>query len=212
MAATETSGAERALRRDAAANRDRILDAARAAFDARGLDVGMDEIAALAGVGVGTIYRRFPSKEDLIAAVVDELPATIRQIMIEALAAEDVAAGWAGFLDGMGELQVARVGCLPRLWNAADDEVRREVTDLGRALLARAQAAGVVRVDLVYEDVTMLLWSMQAIIERTVAIEPGAWRRYLELASSSLSPGGSPLSQRPLSAEEAAAVSRAAAR
>ena len=212
MAATETPSAERTLRRDAAANRDRILDAARHAFDERGLDVGMDEIAALAGVGVGTIYRRFSSKEELIGAVVDELPSAIRQIMLDALADEDVAAGWAGFLDAMGELQAARVGCLSRLWNAADDEVRHEVTDLGRTLLARAQAAGVVREDLVYEDVSMLLWSMQAIIERTSTIAPGVWRRYLELASRSLSPGGAPLAHRALRPAEAVAVSAAAAR
>ena len=64
---------EPALRRDAARNRDKILAAARAAFDEEGVDVGVEVIAQRAGVGVGTLYRRFPTKELLIEAVVDEV-------------------------------------------------------------------------------------------------------------------------------------------
>jgi AcrR family transcriptional regulator len=202
----------RSLRRDAAENRDRILDAARALFDEDGLDVGMDAIAERAGVGVGTVYRRFSSKEELIEAVVGELPSAIRDVILDALAHESIAEGWASFLDQMGALQVAHVGCLPRLWNAADEEVRLEVTELGRTLLVAAQEAGVVRADIVYEDVSMLLWSMQAIIERTLPIEPDAWRRHLELFSQALAPGGAPLSARALTPDEVAAASRAAAR
>src|SRR5829696_9880810 len=68
MASTEP----RALRADAERNRRRILDAARSVFAEHGLGVGVDAVARAAGVGVGTIYRRFPTKQDLLAAVVED--------------------------------------------------------------------------------------------------------------------------------------------
>lgn len=66
-------GSGKALRRDAAENRQRLLDAAATVFSARGLDVGVDEIARVAGVGVGTLYRRFPTKDALISELVRQV-------------------------------------------------------------------------------------------------------------------------------------------
>jgi AcrR family transcriptional regulator len=194
------------LRRDAAENRARILAAARVIFDEEGLDAGMDEIARRAGVGVGTVYRRFDSKEELIAAALADLPAQLRELIAAAEEADSVADGFFGFLAAVGELQAAHVGCLSRLWSSADAESRTETTELGRALLERAQAAGVVRADLVYEDVSMLFWSLQGVIERTLAVHPDAWRRHLELLISGLRPGGEALAGTPLSPAEADAI------
>ena len=69
---TRTPTPDTVLRRDARANRDRILAAARAAFAAGGVDVPVEEIAERAGVGMGTLYRRFPTKHDLVEAVIEE--------------------------------------------------------------------------------------------------------------------------------------------
>jgi AcrR family transcriptional regulator len=191
------------LRRDAAENRDRILAAARSLFVEEGLDAGMDEIARRAGVGVGTVYRRFDSKEELIVAALADLPAQLAALIAAAEAAESVAEGFFGFLEAVGELQAANVGCLSRLWSAADATSRAETTELGRALLTRAQAEGVVRADLVYEDVSVLLWSLQGVIERTLSVRPDAWRRHLELLIAGLRPGAAPLVGPPLTEAEA---------
>ncbi len=200
----------KALRCDAARNRDRILDAARATFNEEGLDAGMDVIAQRAHVGVGTIYRRFPSKEDLIAAVLDEILVSIRDLVAEAHAHDSVAEGFGFYLTAMGQLQVDHIGFLPRLWSDVDDEVRREITELALDLLARAQAAGVVRSDVVYADVLSILWSLRGIIDRTAAVSPDAWKRYLELVSQSLLPGGAALQNPPMTQRQADAVARSA--
>src|SRR3954453_17931999 len=84
---------DRPLRADAERNRERILDAAREAFAEDGLDVGLHEIARRAGVGGGTVYRRFPDKQELIEALFEDRIAEVLGIAEEALAEED---GWTG--------------------------------------------------------------------------------------------------------------------
>src|SRR3954462_5797910 len=86
----------RPLRADAARNRALILDAARAAFAEGGLDVGVEEIARRAGVGMGTLYRRFPTKESLIHAIFDQRIEDLQPVMDRALAGDDA---WQGFVD-----------------------------------------------------------------------------------------------------------------
>src|SRR3954465_4513652 len=83
------------LRRDGERNRGRILDAARRAFAELGLDVGVDEIARRAGVGVGTLYRRFPTKQSLVAAICDARLGELQPAIDAALAEEDP---WTGFV------------------------------------------------------------------------------------------------------------------
>jgi AcrR family transcriptional regulator len=172
------------LRRDAARNRDKILAAARAAFDEDGVDVGVERIAQRAGVGVGTLYRRFPTKELLIQAVVDEVLQSILSAARTALEDESPANGLAEFLRAVGWLQFEHAGCLTRLWNQTPGDVLDEIEAATSSLLARAQAVGAVRADLVYEDVTVLLWSLRGVIEATSSVSPDAWLRHLELLLS----------------------------
>src|SRR3954449_6757081 len=101
---------DRPLRADAERNRERILDAAREAFAEGGLDVGLHEIAKRAGVGVGTVYRRFPEKEELIAALFEDRIEDVIAIAEEALAEEDAWTGLEHFLHRTCELQVADHG------------------------------------------------------------------------------------------------------
>jgi AcrR family transcriptional regulator len=186
------------LRRDAAENLGKVLGAARASFDQDGFDVGMEVIARRAGVGVGTIYRRFPTKADLIAAVVDEVVTEIRDAALAANSHPSPSDGFRGFLFAVGRVQFSHAGCLSKLWSAADASVVTEVEDLSRALLARAQAEGTIRDDIVYEDVAALFWSLQGVIERTAAVSPDAWMRHLELAVQSLTLARGSLERAPL--------------
>ena len=94
----------RPLRADAARNRTRILDAARAAFAEAGLDVGVEEIARRAGVGKGTLYRRFPTKEALVRAIFDDLLEDIERLATEADAVPDAR-------DAFARSSARRRGC-----------------------------------------------------------------------------------------------------
>ena len=87
-----------ALRRDARENRDRILAAARAAFAAEGVDVPVEAIAERAGVGMGTLYRRFPTKHDLVQAVIEESLDRFVVAAEEGLAEDDPWTGFTGFV------------------------------------------------------------------------------------------------------------------
>jgi AcrR family transcriptional regulator len=192
-----------ALRQDAARNRVKILAAALAVFDEEGVDVGVELIAHRAGVGMGTLYRRFPTKELLIEAVVDELLERVLNVARAALENESASDGFAEFLRSVGWLQFEHAGCLGRLWSRSDNEWRSRIEVLTRTLLSRAQEAGTVRQDLVYEDVIVLFWSLRGVIEATSSISPDAWLRYFELLLLSLAPSARPLRFPPLTAEEA---------
>jgi len=196
------------LRRDAARNRDKILAAARSAFDELGVDVGVEVIAQRAGVGVGTLYRRFPTKELLIGSVVDEVLTEVLEAARTALDDPSPADGFTGYLTAVGRLQFEHAGCVARLWTSADSSLRDAIEATGRLVLARAQEAGAVRADLVYEDVVVLFWSQRGVIEATAAVSPEAWLRHLELLLTSLAPVARgrplrPLRHPPLTADQA---------
>src|SRR5438309_11180038 len=101
---------EKPLRADAERNRGRILDAAAELFAAKGLSVGLDEIAQHAGVGVGTAYRRFPDKRQLIEELFEDRVDSMAQLGEDALAADDPWEGLVGFLEQATELQIANRG------------------------------------------------------------------------------------------------------
>lgn len=198
----DPTGSESTLRRDAARNRDKILAAARAAFDDEGVDVGVEVIAQRAGVGVGTLYRRFPTKELLIEAVVSEVLDAVLSAATTALEHESPADGFTEYLRAVGWLQFEHAGCLTRLWNDSPGDVRAQIEAAGRSLLSRAQDAGAVRADLVYEDVVVLFWSLRGVIEATATVSPEAWLRHLDLLVTALAPNGEALRHPPLTAQQ----------
>jgi AcrR family transcriptional regulator len=188
------------LRRDAAANRERILAAAVEVIGAAGADASVDDIARRAGVGVGTVYRRFPTKEALIQAITAQL---LRDLVGHAQTAGAAApdAGLKVFLTGAGELQARYAGCLWQLWSSGpeSDEIRGQLRAAVQEVLSRAQDVGAVREDLTYEDVAMFLWSMAGVVESVRDVQPDLWRRSLDIMLLGSKPSAERL-HRPLAA------------
>jgi AcrR family transcriptional regulator len=184
--ATADKNGGKPLRRDAAHNRDLLLAAAGEVFDAHGLDASVAEVARVAGVGMGTLYRRFPTKEALIDALVRELlNATIT--MARDAAGEPAGTGLEQFLQKSGAYWAQHPGCLPRLWRTDDDlvDIARELI---AALLADAKKHGRVRHDLTSTDLTMAMWATRGVQETTHGFAPDAWRRHLDLLIAGMRP------------------------
>ena len=182
---------ERPLRRDAAENRERLLRAAFDLFAEQGAEVGVNDIARRAGVGPGTLYRRFPTKEALIDAlydiVFDEILDTVRQ----ALDSEEPGEALELCLRRSGEIMASHRGCLARLWTARPDGAGDRAPEWWAVMdrmLERAQSAGRVRRDVTVQDVRACLISVRCIVEETVVDSPDLWRRHVELLLAGLRP------------------------
>lgn len=177
---SSTSG--RALRADAVQNRRRIARAAREVFEERGLDAPLDEIAGRAGVGAGTLYRRFPTREDLVQAAFEDELETWAAIAEESLRCQDPWVGFSTFIEricgtmatnrGFSELIISR---LPTS-EAAETFSERWTCALG-SLVRRAQEAGALREDLVVEDILLFLMANAGVVQVTRCAAPHAWRR-----------------------------------
>lgn len=147
-------GCGRPLRADARKNRARLLAAAEEAFAEHGISVPIDEIARRAGVGVGTLYRHFPTKEALFAAVVATRLETLRDESCCLLGWDDPGAAFARFAELLAELVRAKHDLAEALVEAGIDikadmaPVMDEMNANVEQLVARAQAAGALRADL----------------------------------------------------------------
>jgi AcrR family transcriptional regulator len=204
---------EKPLRRDAAENRQRLLSAAGRVFAEHGPDAGVDEVAREAGVGMGTLYRRFANKQALIDELVGELRRELLAIARTAATASD-GTGLEKLLFEAAELQAAQSGCLRRLWQYSDaepeamEETRRHIAQLLKA----AQRQGRVRDEITPADIAVMMWSVRGVIETTTAVAPKAWRRHLELLVAGMRPAGSavaPLTEKPLTPAEIRKIGRA---
>jgi AcrR family transcriptional regulator len=173
------------LRRDAAANRERILDAARPLFAEHGLEASMDEVARAACVGPATLYRRFPTKEALLDAILGEVVDRFDAFAQEAVEQDDAFAGLERFLERLAQLQQDNRAFLDmlalRMRDADLAEARARVRRLIEQLIARAQEQGTLRTDLAATDLYVVLWELGRVIEKTGALAPELWRRYLAL-------------------------------
>ncbi|MFD6063653.1 TetR family transcriptional regulator [Rhodococcus wratislaviensis] len=196
----------KALRRDAAENRQRLLDAAATVFSARGLDVGVDEIARVAGVGIGTLYRRFPTKDALISELVRQVLEEFVALANEALSAPD-GEGLEQMLYGSGTLLASNRGCLSRMWS--DDEttiLRDEYRRILFELLARAKQHGRIREDATDADLDLIFWSVRGVIATTRGVTDTGWRRIMAVMIAGLRPGADNLDAIPMSAQHVAQI------
>ncbi len=177
----------RRLRADAARNRDAIVAMARDVFAEQGLEAPLEAIAARAGVGIATLYRRFPTREKLVAAALTEKVAEYAEAAEQALAVADPWDGFAGFVRRICELQASDRGLsdLLSMTLSADERVeqlRRTANNRVITLIERAKADGALREDFTGEDLVLLLIATAAVMHVTRADAPGAWRRFVALA------------------------------
>ena len=195
----------RPLRADAERNRARILAAAAEVFADRGLDVSLDEIAAHAGVGVGTVYRRFPDKDALIDALFEEKIDRAVELADRALEIEDPWEAFTTFMRGMCRMQAGDRGFKDALLvrDRGRERVaaaRERIAPRAMKLLDRAQEAGAVRSDLGPFDVPMLNLCVSLIADRTREVAPDYWERVLTIIIDGISAQGpaSPMPVEPL--------------
>jgi len=197
------------LRSDALDNRERILDAARALFSADGLDVPMREIARRAEVGPATLYRRFPTKQVLVAeAFADQLRAC-RAIVDEGCADPDPWRGLCLVIEKICELHARDRGfteAFMATFPGAPDVAGREYTVKAVAGLAqRAKDAGHLRSDFVLDDLILILMANKGIHAASTATQFMASRRFAGLAIQALEacPQHAPLPPAPRLGSEA---------
>jgi AcrR family transcriptional regulator len=176
--------AARPLRRDAERNRHRILEAAAEAFAKRGLTITMDDIAEHAGVGVGTVYRRFPQKELLIEALFEERVGELVALAEEALDADDPWQGLVDFLERAQALQATNRGLKELVLSTEHGRqrvacVRERLGPLAEELVRRAQASGQMRPDVDGSDLPLVQVMLGAIVDVTRDVAPDTWRRML---------------------------------
>lgn len=191
VVATETSP-RRPLRKDAARNRELLIAAAREVFATRGSEASLDDIARHAHLGVGTAYRHFSNKHELIAAIVDQELERFVGFAETARASEDAWAGLVGFFEAMLEVQRTNQGLREVLTGAtADlgDDVERRVMSPLEALLRRAQQAGQVREDAEPSDIGFVILMLCTVSDVASTTAPDLWRRYLPIVLDGLRPG-----------------------
>jgi len=169
------------LRADAQRNLGRVLDAAAEVLAEQGPNASVDEIARRAGVGHGTVFRRFPTKEALVAAVVCKRLGEISAAAAALLDEGDAGQAFEAFVWQIAEVYARDRSIFEGLPQCAEIpdvvEAKHEFLDVVRRLVARAQADGAVRADLAAEDVPMMVGS--AILGSTWSGADDAWRRYV---------------------------------
>jgi AcrR family transcriptional regulator len=183
----------RPLRRDAERNRQRILAAAAEVFNERGLEASLDDIARHAGVGVGTVYRRFRTKEELVEALFLERLDSVEALACEASAAPDPWSGLVSFMEHLTEIMAGDLGLRQMLMFATYGQdlaavARRRNVPLIERLVERAQAAGQLRADIRQTDIPFIVFMLAEATRLAQAADPGIWRRYLTLILDGMRP------------------------
>lgn len=181
-----TAPPPRRLRADAARNQQRILEAARRLFAERGLEVTLDDVAEAAGVGVGTVYRRFANKQELIVEVFEHNIAEMAEMVETANRNPDP---WAGLTE------VFEYACQHMAQNRGFGEVMLEIPDAQarfawvrerikpaiERLIERARAAGVLREGIAPSDFFVLVSMVETIAAFARPVDPEVWRRYMTI-------------------------------
>ncbi|MCJ0901953.1 TetR/AcrR family transcriptional regulator [Rhodococcus sp. ARC_M6] len=201
---------ERPLRADAARNRQLIIDAARELFAEEGIDVTLDDVARRARVGVGTVYRRFSNKEELIDGVFQQNFADMAAATEASLANPDPWDALVTFAEfACGRMSVNRG--LKDVLNGTDEGCeqvagqRSIIEPAVEEIFKRAQDAGMLRPDAVPTDLFGLIFMVGAVTEFAQPVNPTVWRRYMSVMLDGLRAEGlhrDPLPLPPLSSDE----------
>ena len=212
---TPIAGEQRPMRRHARRNHERLVEAAREVFGDQGVEAPLDAIARRAGVGIGTLYRHFSTREALVEAIFERRIGELVAVADAALAEPDGWTAFAGLLERTLELQAGdrvlkevflRHPPPPGRLASVREDLRRRLEEV----VARAQARGELRADFTFADLALLLWSFRPVIDATAAVAPDAWRRHLHLLLDGLrAPAATPQSQPPLTDDDLHAAMRA---
>jgi AcrR family transcriptional regulator len=177
---------DRPLRADARRNREKIMASAAELFASRGREAQMEEIAAHCGLGMGTLYRHFPSKQALLTAMVRErfrgmadLARAAEQIADPGESFEKLLSSYLEAAEGDASFQLALMGSGDVEWRGLSEE-KAAFGDAVSRVIERAVAAGAVRGDLAYADFILLSRGVMS----TMYFKPAGnadWRRHLEL-------------------------------
>jgi AcrR family transcriptional regulator len=183
---SEVERAKKPLRRDAREHRERLIAAGRREFAARGMDASLERIARDAGVAIGTLYRHFPTRMDLLLAALEP---RVEEFLGGAKKAMEIDDPWDGFvyyLENLFRVQAGDRGFndfLSRRFpgSAETERVHDQMCQQIEDVLTRAQEAGEVRSDITLADIVNLIWFNGRMIDATSTASPNAWRRYLAL-------------------------------
>src|SRR5215218_9316783 len=193
---------ERVLRADARRNREAVIAAAKKLFADAGLDAQMPDVAKAAKVGVGTVYRHFPTKEDLIAALAAERFERLAEKAREGVEAEDPWEGLCDFIHFAAQIQADDrglcevMGSRPDVMNASALAVGLD--ELCEKLVKRAQRSGELRKDLEWEDIPMIACGLGRITPAEMGPSTGRWPRLVEIIIDGLRAPGSSKLPKPL--------------
>ena len=174
------------LRKDAERNRQRIVEDARDLFASRGLEATLNEVAHHAGVGVGTVYRRFPTKEELVEAIFEDGIDQITTLAESALREKDSWRGFVMFIEQLCELTANDRGLREAMFSKTygGDRVeasRLRLTPTVSKLVERAKDDGYVRPEVSPTDVPFVGLVSGTVSEYAGHIEPELWRRYVSM-------------------------------
>jgi AcrR family transcriptional regulator len=185
----------RPLRADARRNREKVLAAARAEFSENGREAQMDDVARRAGVGVGTVYRHFPTKEALIEALMVD---SFQAIAAQAIAALEIEDPWEAFTSVLwrGAEIMAADRALSEVFASIPGAMEKAMPtveglqETTSEIMRRAQAAGVLREDAVLDDIPMIMCGIGSATKKEHCCT-APWRRHLMIVLDGLhAPGG----------------------
>jgi AcrR family transcriptional regulator len=180
---------ERPLRADAARNVERILRAARDVYGELGADAPVEAVARRAGVGERTLYRRFPTKADLVRAALDQsIAEDLTPAIEDARRSEDALRGLTQLIEAAISLGAHDQNLLLAAQRAGSltADISDALHEALNELVRRGQQAGVVRADLVAEDLLRLIGMLYSVLSTMDATSDG-WRRYVALILDAIS-------------------------
>ena len=188
---TENPESQRPLRADARRNRERILEAASAVFARDGLDASLDAVAAEAGVGVGTVYRRFPERQELIDELFEKKLERFVDLARECEAMDDPFDGLVRFLSEASRMHGEDVGLRelvlgPGVTSGLMDKPRQIMGPIVGGMIERAKASGDLRDDFDLLDVPLIEFMLARINDITCTVSPDLWERLLTLVIDGL--------------------------
>ncbi|WP_328387532.1 TetR/AcrR family transcriptional regulator [Nocardia sp. NBC_00416] len=192
-----TAPGTRRLRVDAARNQQRIVDAARELFADRGLEITLDDVAERAGVGVGTVYRRFANRRELVSEVFTGHIREFAEVAEEALVADDPWEGLVRLFEYACRRMATDRGFSEVMLELGEDRARfdcprEEIGPTVAAVMERARAAGVVQPGIEATDLFALIYMVDSLADFARPIDSDIWRRYMAITLNGIRAADTP--------------------